>query len=597
MGWEAGFRPGRVAVPRASRHLVLQLRVFAFPGGWHPALPGGASFIYWPRSATPDANRVLNILIICLEVLVFFNLMIIVHELGHFLAARWRGLVVDRFGIWFGRPLWQKQIGGVWYSLGSIPAGGFVALPQLAPMELIEGKGGEGPRQLPPITPLDKIIVAFAGPLFSFGLAVVLAVVVWQVGRPVSEAEATTTIGFVLPNSPAEKAGLQAGDRLLEVDGEPVNRWGGMGGDSVAWRIVRSEGDTVVVKFERDGKVQTVEASPIIPETRFWQRKATRQLQIAPAETPMVAKVEPGTPAAEAGLRPNDLLTEINGQRLFSPFGIGGFARRHPQEPLVLTVERGGQTLHLPFRPRGARVGGVVPDGPAGLAGLKAGDLVLAVDGRAMRVPEEFSEYIQKNGDRKLTLTVERDGATREIAVVPRVPEDDTLPRIGIAWSSSGDGIVLDSFGRSFIVHPGPWEQIRTSTMSIVNTLEALLSRESDLKLQHMSGPVQILRIYYLLFENEDGWRMALWFSVLLNVNLAILNLVPLPVLDGGHIVLAFVEMVRRRPLNARALLWLQNGCAALLIGYMLYVTFFDAQDLIGSRERAVPEMRFAPEK
>ncbi|MFN0066815.1 MAG: site-2 protease family protein [Limisphaerales bacterium] len=539
----------------------------------------------------------LNILIICLEVLVFFNLMIVVHELGHFLAARWRGLVVDRFGIWFGKPLWQKKIGGVWYSLGSIPAGGFVALPQLAPMELIEGGSGGTPRQLPPITPLDKIIVAFAGPLFSFGLAAALAVVVWQVGRPVSEAEATTTIGFVLPNSPAEKAGLRTGDRLLEVDGHAVNRWGGTGADSVAWRVVSSVGDTVPVKFERDGRVMTVEASPVIPETRVWQRRSTRQLQIAPAETPMIARVEPGSAAEAAGLRPNDLLTEINGQRLYSALGIGDFARRHPQEPLMLTVERGGQTLYLPFRPSGARVGGVVPDGPAGLAGVQAGDLVLAVDGRALRVAEEFSEYIQKNGDRKLTLTVERGGVPREIAVVPRVPEGDTLPRIGIAWSSASDGMVFDSFGRSFIVHPGPWEQIRTAALSIVNTLDALTSRNSDIKLQHMSGPVMILRIYYLLFENADGWRMALWFSVLLNVNLAILNLLPLPVLDGGHIVLALVEAARRRPMNPRALLWLQNGCAALLIGFMLYVTFFDVQDFFGGGERAVPEMRFKSEK
>ena len=133
----------------------------------------------------------LKFVVICLEVLIFFNLMIIVHELGHFLAARWRGLVIEKFGIWFGKPLWQKKINGVVYSLGSIPAGGFVALPQLAPMEVMEGKV-ETPRdQLPPISALDKIIVAFAGPLFSFLLAFVFAVIVWKVGRPVSEAEWT----------------------------------------------------------------------------------------------------------------------------------------------------------------------------------------------------------------------------------------------------------------------------------------------------------------------------------------------------------------------------------------------------------------------
>src|SRR5207237_10271753 len=84
--------------------------------------------------------HVARVVLILLEVLVLFNLLIVVHELGHFLAARWRGLYIEKFGIWFGKPLWKKTINGVEYSLGSIPFGGFVALPQLAPMDLIEGK-------------------------------------------------------------------------------------------------------------------------------------------------------------------------------------------------------------------------------------------------------------------------------------------------------------------------------------------------------------------------------------------------------------------------------------------------------------------------
>src|SRR5213083_1750402 len=132
---------------------------------------------------------------ILLEVLILFNLLIVVHELGHFLAARWRGLYVEKFGIWFGKPLSKKTINGVQYSLGSLPFGGFVALPQLAPMDIIEGKADLDRAKLPPISAWDKIIVAFAGPLFSFGLAVVFAVIIWTVGRPVGAAEATTTIG------------------------------------------------------------------------------------------------------------------------------------------------------------------------------------------------------------------------------------------------------------------------------------------------------------------------------------------------------------------------------------------------------------------
>src|SRR5438477_5738101 len=139
----------------------------------------------------------LRVFSIILEVVVLFNLLIVVHELGHYLAARWRGLYIEKFGIWFGKPLWKKTINGVRYSLGSLPFGGFVALPQLAPMDMIEGKADVDRARLPRISALDKIIVAVAGPLFSLLLALAFACVVWAVGHPVSEADLTTVVGYV----------------------------------------------------------------------------------------------------------------------------------------------------------------------------------------------------------------------------------------------------------------------------------------------------------------------------------------------------------------------------------------------------------------
>ena len=452
--------------------------------------------------------QVLRFLFILLEVVVLFNLLIIVHELGHFLAARWRGLFIEGFGVWFGKPLWKKTINGVQYSLGSIPFGGFVKLPQLAPMDIIEGTADVDRAQLPRISALDKIIVAVAGPLFSLLLALFFACVVWAVGHPVGESDMTTVIGYVQPDSPGEKAGLLPGDRILEVDGKAVSRFSGMN-NSVIWNVVRSEGATIPFKVERNGAVQEFTVEPFRAETRGWRRKNVRQVLILPAQTPIIEEVQPDTPAAAAGLQPGDVILGYNGTQIFHPIAL--------------------------------------------------------------------ADYIEKNGEAPLTLQVMRDGKLLEPQVQPKLLPNEKTPRIGIRW---------DSGGRMSIARPNPLEQVYNSITSTLNTIGAVVSPKSDVKLQHLSGPIGIGRIYYLLFQSERGWQLALWFSVILNVNLAILNMLPIPVLDGGHIVLALIESVRRKPVNIRVLEFVQTACALLIIGYMLYVTFYDAQDLPFIREK-----------
>ncbi|MCX7869098.1 MAG: site-2 protease family protein, partial [Terrimicrobiaceae bacterium] len=133
----------------------------------------------------------------------------------------------------------------------------------------------------------------------------------------------------------------------------------------------------------------------------------------------------------------------------------------------------------------------------------------------------------------------------------------------------------------------------------IFRMLDALLSPRSDVKAAHFSGPVGIMRLYYQVFETDYGWRFALSLSVLINVNLALLNLLPFPVLDGGHITLALIEAVRRKPLNIKLLEFVQTAAALLLIAFMLYVTFFDIGDFFAHHDKppATPEPSPAPDR
>jgi len=454
-------------------------------------------------------------------VLVVFNLMIVVHELGHFLAARWRGLRVDKFQIWFGKCIWKKTIDGVQYGLGTIPAGGFVSLPQMA-MEAIEGKSDAD--DLPPVSPLDKIIVAFAGPLFSFLLAILFAVVVWIVKYPESRASNSTTIGFVEEGSPAEKAGLLPGDTVQTIDGRAVTTFGGMS-ESIQWEVISSKKDRLEFEVVRDGKTLKIPVdAPVgkVPDSvkryqRIFLRPPLRQVGVGPESTPVL-------------------------------------------------------------------VGKIMENSPAAAAGLKEGDQIVAMDGKALYNFYGMVQHVSRNNPDSVLFKILRDGQTMEIAVKPRVPEDlGDYPkerRMGMGEMQQGDPRRPLQFRDNQLKRDNPVALIVKPLKTMYNTITAVTTPGSGVSAAHLSGAPMIVYIYYKLFKNPDGWRLVLWFSVFLNVNLAIMNLLPIPVLDGGHITMSLYEMIVRRPVPAEILKVLYTGCAFLLFGFMIFIAGFDFRDI-----------------
>lgn len=454
-------------------------------------------------------------------VVMLFNFMIFVHELGHFWAARWRGLYVDRFQIWFGKPIWKKTINGVQWGLGWIPAGGFVSLPQMAPMEAIEGEV-DLPKDLKPVSPLDKIIVAAAGPLASLALAFVFALAVWVVGKPDVEM-LNTTVGYLPKDSAAAAAGLLPGDKILEIDGHSVDRWAGdMVG--VRERIMLGERDTIDFLVQRPGVAEPVLISSgfKIPETKWWQRKAMRQAGVAPAMDSIVADVLPGSPADKAGFQKGDVILKLNGEKIWSPSAIDEASQEG--KPMTLDVHR-------------------------------------------------------------------ENGETYTTVVTAAIPEnwkglEDARALTGIAFSA-------ESMGRRVTVYPTPIEQVSQSLRWMKDTILKVVAPKSDVGMQHLSGPVGIANHFYQLFVIDEGWKLVLWFAVFLNVNLAILNMLPLPVVDGGHVVLNTLELIFKRPVGGKILEFIQVGFVFVILSFFLFVTFKDVGDLFGPRKQKLPEPVF----
>ena len=450
------------------------------------------------------------------QVIVLFNLLIVVHELGHYWAAKWRGLKVEKFQIWFGKAIWKKEINGVQWGLGTIPMGGFVALPQMAPMEMLEG-GSEDKEQLPPITPLDKIIVAFAGPLFSLGLAFAFALLVWGLGKPEHVRMTTNVVGSVASDYPAAEAGIRPGDEIISIDGVKVSGFGGMV-DSITERIVFSQGEKIRLVLRRPGVAEPInlDVGYKIEEKGAMERPDHRRIGIGPASPAFVAAAEEGSPAQKASLKEGDQILNANGEKLHSPVRLMQIAAQGEGKPIELLVLRDGESIPLILKPE-----------------------------------------------------------------KPKTPET----------AGYLTGIIWDNTKGQSLMRPGPnpFRQVWNGATAIFRTIGSLFSSDSDVSVRHMSSAVGIGNFYYqTLSDPVNGWRLALVLSVLINVNLGLLNLLPFPVLDGGHITMATYEWIRKKPINLRFLEIFQTACALLLIGFMIYVTFYDVGDIIRSDE-AVP--------
>jgi regulator of sigma E protease len=440
--------------------------------------------------------EILKFILSLIGVCFVFGLTVFVHELGHFLAARYKGLHVDRFAIGFGPKIFGFKRNGVEYVVCWIPFGGYVSLPQMAPMEMVEGKSDVPVQDLPPISPWAKIVTAFWGPAFSFLLALACATLLFLVGKNVNTTLETTTIGFVEPGSPAAEAGIAPGDKILSINGQKVTHWTKNGDGGILQTIILSSGEFIEVEVEQNGVVNTYQLKPV----------------------------------------PNP---ELEGLR-----GLGFESPDNRFMPLVV------ESI-------------IAEDAPAAQAGLQAGDQITEVNGQTAYSMAQISELI-KNSSAAVQLTVLRDGELMQMELQPRLEMSTGRMMIGVKWKNDF----------AALARINPLTQVRDSVVTMGRTLEALINPASDVSVKHMSGPIGIFDVLRKLLMHDV--RDLIAFCVFFNVNLAILNLLPIPILDGGHITFAVIEWITRKPLHTKVLYALQTSFFILLIAFMLFVSFHD---------------------
>jgi regulator of sigma E protease len=306
-----------------------------------------------------------------------------------------------------------------------------------------------------------------------------------------------------------------------------------------------------------------------------------------PVNPSIIGYVEPDSAEAKMGIRQGDRIVSVNNKPVKSWEEINNTTILALTNTLPVVITRNGvsnaymlktevnnmvglKTLDLDPLDH-LIIQGVQAGGPADAAHLKSDDEVVGFAGVPVSSRQQLISLIQKRGAEATPLVVKRGNEKLTVTVTPAMDPSTKKSRIGVEFSLGKDVYEIE--------HPTPWAQVRDVCQQVYATISALVhSHESGVKASDLSGPVGIIGV--LAVQWSTDYRLALSFLVMLNINLAILNMLPMPVLDGGHILMAVIERIRRRPLEVRIVEYTTTAFAVLLISFMAYVTMYDIKRL-----------------
>jgi regulator of sigma E protease len=529
--------------------------------------------------------------------LLLVGVLVLIHELGHFAAAKLLDVKVLRLSIGYGRPLVRVKIRDTEYQIAAFPLGGYVRILGIEGSS--DASKADAGRSFASRPLWQRLAIVFAGPAANLILPVIIYFVFFA-GHTVLPA---AVIGDVLDGSVAARAGLEPGDRVLEIDGTTVRYW-----EELESIVRASPGKELNLRIARYGKVFERYVTPVEETVRTRDGRSVVQGRIGVTHSPfvpLVGVIDTSSPAARAcsdangpndsrpwqrcrGIQTGDLIISVNAQPVRNWSDVQRSLGKHARRTSIAYF-RGTEVPGVPqiqlLAPRVADlvpetkidatlkretytglehaemfVAHVDPGSPADSAGLTVGDLIVALDDKPVTHWLDLEQRLLAEPGRTFKVTWRRDAGGKletmsaELTQVWRKQVDDydhTVTRLVFGARNDvdrGHGATVAIEGRFGYALSKAFERTGETITTMVSGFWQILS--GDTPGDALGGPIMMYRVASV--SGDQGWDSFLLMLALISVNLGLINLLPIPMLDGGHLLVFAIEGARRRPLSAR---------------------------------------------